>query len=122
MKLARFRDQRPAPRSLLLDLPSGTPNAAVMAIELLRRELMQLSAVVAEQNRLIREMHEQIVQNRGVIEASASPLSPPIQSYTIGVGRDQPRRGLGRGLGALFPNEPQQQQPEGTSREANGAA
>ncbi len=97
----------------MFDLPAGTPDAAAMAIDLLRRELMQLTAVVAEQNRLIREMHDRlsgVSTSSALIEATSSPVAEPIQSYTIGVGRDEVvveprRRGLGRGLGALFPGE-----------------
>ena len=106
------------------------PNSAAIAIELLRRELMQLTAVVAEQNRLIQTMHDQLFANslEGdlIFEGSSAPLSEPILPYTIGVGReaenlpaDVRRRGLGRGLEALFQQQPNH--PSGYERnpEAN---
>ena len=141
-RIARFHDQRPAPRSLFPDAPDGMyramPNSAAIAIELLRRELMQLTAVVAEQNRLIQNMHDQLFTNSFgnsfgnsgdgdlIFEGSSAPLSEPILPYTIGVGReaenlpaDARRRGLGRGLEALFQQQPNH--PSGYERnpEAN---
>ena len=98
-RLARFHGQRPAPRSRFSDASPGShqgmPNSAAIAIELLRRELMQLTAVVAEQNRLIQNMHDQLfagsLDDDLVFEGSSANQSEPILPYTVGLGSGRER-------------------------------
>ncbi|MFN0093489.1 MAG: hypothetical protein ACKVVT_01755 [Dehalococcoidia bacterium] len=72
----------------------------------LRREVAALTALVVDQHRLMSDLNEtlrvRVDRVQRVIEGQAAPLPPPDRSGAASVYREPSRRGLGRGLDALF--------------------